>query len=70
MKRKLDLLGIINYGAAILTLIFVVLKAFKLISWSWWLVFLPVIITQGILFGIIVVVVIISLVKVIYELIK
>lgn len=33
--------------AEILTIIFVLLKAFGVISWSWWLVFLPEIIAVG-----------------------
>lgn len=32
----------------ILTIIFVLLKIFDVISWSWWLVFLPLIIEVGI----------------------
>lgn len=31
----------------ILTIIFVLLKAFGVINWSWWLVFLPEIIAVG-----------------------
>lgn len=30
--------------AEILTIIFVLLKVFKIVSWSWWIVFLPEII--------------------------
>ena len=33
--------------AEILTIIFVLLKGFGVISWSWWLVFLPEIIAVG-----------------------
>lgn len=32
----------------LLTIIFVLLKAFGVIAWSWWLVFLPLIIAVGI----------------------
>lgn len=30
-----------------LTVLFVLLKVFKVVTWSWWLVFLPVIISTG-----------------------
>lgn len=33
--------------AEILTIIFVLLKVFNVITWSWWLVFLPEIIAVG-----------------------
>ena len=35
--------------AGLLTIVFVLLKAFNVVDWSWWIVFLPVIISVGIL---------------------
>ena len=41
---------VVNSGlglSSILTIIFVVAKLFGIINWSWWLVFLPTIISVG-----------------------
>lgn len=43
----------------LLTLIFVLLKVFDFISWSWWAVFSPEIIA-GILYGIIMIAIVIA----------
>lgn len=46
--------------ASIITIIFVIAKLFGVVSWSWWLVFLPLIISFGI--GLIVVLLAIAVV--------
>ena len=48
--------------AGLLTIVFIVLKLLKVINWSWWLVFLPLIISVGLFILLIVVVGIIALV--------
>ena len=60
----------INIGgglASILTIIFVIAKLWGVIDWSWWLVFLPILIGISIFLGIILV---LFLIVVIGELIK
>lgn len=48
--------------ATLLTIAFVVLKLTGVISWSWWLVFLPMIISWGLLLLILLIIGIIALV--------
>lgn len=38
--------------SSILTIIFVIAKLAKVISWSWWLVFAPTIVSLSLLFGV------------------
>lgn len=54
---------VVNTGmglSSILTIIFVVAKLFGIINWSWWLVFLPTIISVGL--GLLVVIVVLIIV--------
>ena len=51
---------------ATLTIIFVIAKLWDVIDWSWWLVFLPILISFGIVFLIIFVVLIIVILEAIF----
>lgn len=63
MKQQIDVCQpkVSTFGSTwILTAIFIVLKLTKIVSWSWWLVFLPVLVTATIWIGTIVLVLIIG----------
>lgn len=56
---------VVNKGvslSSILTIIFVIAKLFGVINWSWWLVFLPSIISVGISLLMIIIVLIITII--------
>ena len=56
---------VVNKGvslSSILTIIFVIAKLFGVINWSWWLVFLPSIISVGISILIIIFVIILAII--------
>ena len=61
---------VVNKGlglSSILTIIFVIAKLFGVINWSWWLVFLPSIISVGLWLLLIVVVMIILIIGALLE---
>lgn len=56
---------VVNKGlglSSILTIIFVIAKLFGVINWSWWLVFLPSIISVGLSILIIIFVIILAII--------
>ena len=58
----------INCGgfATLLTIVFVVLKLTGVIAWSWWLVFLPMIISWGLLLLALLIVGVIAILAIIF----
>lgn len=58
----------INCGgfATLLTIVFVVLKLTGVIAWSWWLVFLPMIISWGLFFLILLIVGVLAVLAIIF----
>lgn len=63
-NRKIE----INFGGfgTLLTIVFVVLKLTGVIAWSWWLVFLPMIISWGLFFLILLVVGVLAVLAIIF----
>lgn len=47
--------------SSILTIIFVLAKLFGIVNWSWWIVFLPTIITAGLVIFLLLVIVIVGI---------
>ena len=70
MKRKLNLFILENYATTIIAIILIVLKLLNLVNCSWFIVFLPVIVSQGAVLLLIIFVFLINIIKVIYDLIK
>ena len=60
MKISLGFLGA-------LTLIFVVAKLWGIVDWSWWLVFLPVIISFGLVLSILLVILLVIILAAIFN---
>lgn len=62
--RKIE----INFGGigTLLTIVFVILKLTGVIAWSWWLVFLPMIISWGLFLLVLLVVGIIAILAIFF----
>lgn len=62
--RKIE----INFGGigTLLTIVFVVLKLTGVIAWSWWLVFLPMIISWGLFLLVLLIVGIIAILAIFF----
>ena len=67
MKRERSTTGIVTSASVVLTIVFVALKLTKVIAWSWWWVFSPVLIELGIALAAIILLAVILLTNDEYE---
>ena len=67
MKRERSTTGIVTSASVVLTIVFVALKLTKVIAWSWWWVFSPVLIELGIALSAIILLAVILLTNDEYE---
>ena len=66
-KVNVKVTGCSSGLATILTVIFVVAKLIGLVTWSWWICFLPIIISFGLVIVLLIVIVIITAIAAIID---